>query len=422
MRFVWDAAKERANIARHGVDFSRRSRLLPIHARSIFMMRRTATGASCVGGCWAGWTHASSSCVILIVRAESSASSARVIGGKDATTMKITGKTKLPEAPAFDAEGYQVNLAALNGLPLPDLRRVVTQPLRRGGARRGAGRKPTGRLPILLRLAPATVQALRSTARRQGKTLSDVAESRLAHVMIMDSQFCREFLKNPSNGSMRAHQILNPEEQQKLKYMSLTDQWRYLGEKWKEWRAFKRSSQNKQWCYLYEFTPEICAWGTSSKSSDRVRRAGLFHEKLTGKYDRRVDYLMLKMIYGMPEVWVFEARDMAEKAESDLKCHFGQNHCFRGFPCKNRVEISKYIVRKFKNTAHWKQQSSDTQEKFQEYLEEVFFAKLKHPRTGHSFYYGDSLEPGFLRDIGRSYLEPAIQAMLQIKFYKDDKK
>jgi len=93
--------------------------------------------------------------------------------------MKTTGKQPLPEAPAFDAEGYQVNRSKLNGGPLPNLGRVVAQPLRHGGARRGAGRKPTGRKPILLRLAPATVRALRAAARRQGKTLSDVAEERL---------------------------------------------------------------------------------------------------------------------------------------------------------------------------------------------------------------------------------------------------
>ena len=96
--------------------------------------------------------------------------------------MKTTGKTKSPRAPVFDAEGYQVDLSALNGAALPDLSRVVAQPLQRGGARPGAGRKPSGRQPILLRLAPATVRALRASACRQGKTLSDVAEERLAHV------------------------------------------------------------------------------------------------------------------------------------------------------------------------------------------------------------------------------------------------
>ena len=95
--------------------------------------------------------------------------------------MKITGKTKNPktEPPIFDAEGYQTNIKDLNGTPLPDLRKVKAQPLVWGGARNGAGRKPTGRQPVLLRLTPKTVRSLRAAARKQGKTISEVAEARL---------------------------------------------------------------------------------------------------------------------------------------------------------------------------------------------------------------------------------------------------
>ena len=52
--------------------------------------------------------------------------------------------------------------------------------IRRGGARVGAGRKPSGRQQVSLRLLPATVRRLRAQAKREGKTLSAVAESRLA--------------------------------------------------------------------------------------------------------------------------------------------------------------------------------------------------------------------------------------------------
>ncbi len=48
-----------------------------------------------------------------------------------------------------------------------------------GGARRGAGRKPTGRRPITLRLKPAVIKTLRAQARRENKTLSEVAEARM---------------------------------------------------------------------------------------------------------------------------------------------------------------------------------------------------------------------------------------------------
>ncbi len=82
------------------------------------------------------------------------------------------------QPPVFDAEGYQTNLKNLNGTPLPDLSKVQTFS-RWGGARKGAGRKASGRQPVLLRLTPKTLRALRAAARKQGKTISDIAEERL---------------------------------------------------------------------------------------------------------------------------------------------------------------------------------------------------------------------------------------------------
>ena len=94
--------------------------------------------------------------------------------------MKTTGKNKKPriEPPVFDAEGYQTNIKDLNGTPLPDLGKVRAVSFW-GGARKGAGRKSTGRQPVLLRLTPKTVRSLRAAARKQGKSISEVAEARL---------------------------------------------------------------------------------------------------------------------------------------------------------------------------------------------------------------------------------------------------
>lgn len=80
--------------------------------------------------------------------------------------------------PNFDAEGYQTNIKDLNGTPLPDLSKVQAVSFW-GGAREGAGRKSTCRQPVLLRLTPKTVRSLRTAARKQGKTISEVAEARL---------------------------------------------------------------------------------------------------------------------------------------------------------------------------------------------------------------------------------------------------
>lgn len=96
--------------------------------------------------------------------------------------MKTTGKKISAEPPVFDAEGYQINLRHLNRTALPDLARTKAKPLAWGGAREGAGRPASGRQPVLLRLTPKTVRRLRVSARKQGKTVSDLAEERLAAV------------------------------------------------------------------------------------------------------------------------------------------------------------------------------------------------------------------------------------------------
>lgn len=91
-------------------------------------------------------------------------------------------KTAPIEAPLFNRAGYQVNMHDLNGEPLPHLKELDFRPFKHGGARAGAGRKPSGRKPILLRLSPKLISGLRKEAARKRRTLSEVAEERLAQV------------------------------------------------------------------------------------------------------------------------------------------------------------------------------------------------------------------------------------------------
>jgi len=93
--------------------------------------------------------------------------------------MKSTGKKTAK--PKFDYEGYQSNLKDLNGEPLPSIEAKDIKPLR-GGARKGAGRKKSGKVPMLLRLTPATAKRLRAAAKREKITLSEVAERSLTKV------------------------------------------------------------------------------------------------------------------------------------------------------------------------------------------------------------------------------------------------
>jgi hypothetical protein len=93
----------------------------------------------------------------------------------------MSKKIKISEKLQFNSAGYQVTIKDLNGEPLPDLGKLEFRPFRHGGARIGAGRKASGRKAILLRLSPKVIATLRKEAERNHKTLSDVAEGRLAH-------------------------------------------------------------------------------------------------------------------------------------------------------------------------------------------------------------------------------------------------
>lgn len=64
-------------------------------------------------------------------------------------------------------------------LTAADIKQGRLKPVSRGGARPGAGRKPSGRKPVSLRLKPSLINALRLQAKREGKTISQVAEDKL---------------------------------------------------------------------------------------------------------------------------------------------------------------------------------------------------------------------------------------------------
>jgi len=52
----------------------------------------------------------------------------------------------------------------------------------RGGARPGAGRKHSGRVPLMLRVRPQLARRLRAVAKKSGRSMSEIAEERLAGV------------------------------------------------------------------------------------------------------------------------------------------------------------------------------------------------------------------------------------------------
>jgi len=73
-----------------------------------------------------------------------------------------------------------------------------------------------------------------------------------------------------------------------------------------------------------------------SYSSNRIRKASLLNSKLTGKYDRLVDYLMLRKIYPDFKICLFKSESNLE-LEDELKKKFEQRHCYKGLTGGNRV-------------------------------------------------------------------------------------
>lgn len=163
---------------------------------------------------------------------------------------------------------------------------------------------------------------------------------------------------------------------------------------------------------------EIFSWGTMSRNSDRIRKSSLLNKKLTGKYDRRVDYLMLKKLYPKFKLKVYKT-EKSLILENHLKQVFNQKHCHKGILGNNRDDISKFIYSLFKDSEHYKIQSESDKILFEEFFMTIFLGKVRHPSNPkRTFYWGDCLEPKFLRRIGQERFEPVIERVLDVNFYK----
>ena len=70
---------------------------------------------------------------------------------------------------------------------------------------------------------------------------------------------------------------------------------------------FKEKYEKSNSVYLIKWNKEeVFNWGTMSPNSNRVRKSSVLNNFLTGKYDRRVDYLMFHKIYGLETVNIFK--------------------------------------------------------------------------------------------------------------------
>ena len=184
-----------------------------------------------------------------------------------------------------------------------------------------------------------------------------------------------------------------------------------------EFKKFKQKGKHYLYLIIWDFRDGVFSWGTMSGNSDRIRKSSILNKKLTGKYDRRVDYLMLKKITGLEYIYLFETKEKSTIIESEIKHLLGVKSCFYGLEGGNRDEISRNLYNRFKLTDHFLNQSKTDKKNFDVYFNDVFLGKKKHPdNPKRTFYYGDSLEPGFLRKINCDYMEVSIEKMLDVIF------
>ena len=129
---------------------------------------------------------------------------------------------------------------------------------------------------------------------------------------------------------------------------------------------------------------------------------------------------MLKKIYGLDKVFIFKFNTDEDSRfhENFIKQKKKQKHCFSGIEGVNRDEISKNIYSMFKKTDWFKKFDESSKNLFDEFFYDVFLGKIKHPENPkRTFYYGDCLEPKFLRTINKTYLEDPVEKILDVHFY-----
>ena len=189
----------------------------------------------------------------------------------------------------------------------------------------------------------------------------------------------------------------------------------------RQWRAEHRGMAM---VYLLSWQQNLGAWGTSSFSTNRLRKSSVFGQPLSGKYDRRVDYLMANQIWGFPSVWVFPAatKSAAEAAEKGVLHLLGRRtgcHCFFGNEVgrlDNREEVSRRLWTAFQEHESWLSLRETSRIGFRRYMDAIYFCPNEQHVGGRSFRYGDSLEPGYIRPRVTQEVLDGIENALEVQF------
>ena len=188
-----------------------------------------------------------------------------------------------------------------------------------------------------------------------------------------------------------------------------------------EWTDLVEKAGNCEWVFLISWSsqPALFCWGTTAAEGKRLRFSGALNPNIIGTYEYRVDFFMLKKIFGPPTIEIFQYDRNSEQKAELIKRRMGVTHPWYGINAKEAGDITKVVYANFQKTKHWLGLDDKVRSRFQQYMTDVYFAKRVHPRNPKRHYhYSDSLDFDFLNTIGLDDLTTSIETALECKFQR----
>jgi hypothetical protein len=188
-----------------------------------------------------------------------------------------------------------------------------------------------------------------------------------------------------------------------------------------EWANWVERATYREWVYLITWStkPLLFTFGSTGGDGRRLRYSGVFNSVLIGKPEYRVDYIMMRKIFGAGSIEIFEYDRPTDDRVNQVLKKLNLTHPWYGIKANEPGDLTKSIYVGFKHSKHWRDQTDEVKKLFDEYMNDVYFAKLKHPRNENRHYYwGETVDAEFLELIDKAHLIPAVEKVLGLEFPK----
>jgi hypothetical protein len=188
-----------------------------------------------------------------------------------------------------------------------------------------------------------------------------------------------------------------------------------------EWLNWVERSGSREWLYVVRWSenPLMFTFGSTGGDGRRLRFSGVFNSVLVGRPDYRVDFIMMRKIFGPPKIEIFEYNRPTDDRYNQIMRKLNLKHPWYGIKAEVAGDLTKSIYVGFKHSKFWKSLDKETQNLFDEYMTDVYFGRLKHPRNAtRQCNWGDTVDAEFLELVNKAHLIPAIEKVLELEFPK----